>query len=300
MTIKFRCPNCDNLIAFADKHIGRTARCMGCQRHLIIPAEDDGKVVLIKEKVVPDDPIDGFTRALFIDNWKVFVNKTSVVQLVFVTAVVCFKFFLARFCCCNLVSYVICWGLLMGFYLNVIYETAFGENELPEIYLGTMVEFWWNIIRPFFVFTFTLFVVLLPFVVALSIFHEFGTDYNFYNVWKLEFGWVTLMQVLFCLGLFIFPMAILIVAIAKDYTALLRPDYYARPICKAFWPYVAVVFFLGIFCFVEIVASMFVPSESILVTAAGLALNLLVQVFAIVAMRAIGLFYRHYSCYLGW
>ena len=273
---------------------------MGCQRHLIIPAEDDGKAVLIKEKVVPDDPIEGFGRALFIDSWKVFFNKTSVVPLVFVAAVVCFKYFLARSCCCNLVSYVICWGLLMGFYLNVIYETAFGEDELPEIELGTAVEFWWNIIRPFFIFLYTLIAVLLPFIMLLAVFHEFGRDYNFYNIWKPEFGWVTLMQALFCLGLFVFPMAILIVAIAKDYIALLRPDYYVKPISKAFWPYLAVVFFLGIFCVVENFGSGFVPSESILFTVSGLIINLLVQVCAIVAMRAIGLFYRHYSCYLGW
>ena len=188
----------------------------------------------------------------------------------------------------------------MSVYLNVIYETAFGEDNLPPIEIGTIMEFWWNTLRPFFIFFYTLFVVLMPFIFALSIFHELGRDYDFFNIWRLEFGWVTLLQILFCLGLFIFPLAILTVAIAKDYTFLLRPDYYAKPICKAFWPYVAVVFFLGVFCFVEISASMFVPSESILVTAAGLALNLLVQVFAIVAIRAIGLFYRHYSCYLGW
>ncbi len=84
MTIKFRCPNCDNLIAFADKNAGRTARCMGCQRHLIIPSENNGKVELIKEKVVPDDPVEGFARALFFNSWKIFVKKTSLVPLVFV------------------------------------------------------------------------------------------------------------------------------------------------------------------------------------------------------------------------
>jgi len=35
-------------------------------------------------------------------------------------------------------------------------------------------------------------------------------------------------------------------------------------------------------------------------TAWHLALNLLVQVVAIYAMRAIGLFYRHYACYFAW
>jgi hypothetical protein len=36
------------------------------------------------------------------------------------------------------------------------------------------------------------------------------------------------------------------------------------------------------------------------ITAANLALNLAVQVVAIIAMRSIGLFYRHYSCHLRW
>jgi len=301
LTIKFRCPNCDNLIAFADKYVGKTARCMGCQRHLIIPAESDGEVELIAEKVVPAEPIEGFVRALFIDSWKVFVNKTSLVPLMFVTAVVFFKFFLAdAICCVNIISYVVCWGMLMSFYLNVIYETAFGEDNLPEIQLGTMLEFWWNIISPFLVFLFTLFIVLTPFFVTKRILHEFGRDYDFYGMWSFKFGWVTLMQVLFCMGMFIFPMAILTVAIAKDYFFLLRPDYYAKPICKAFWPYIAVVFFLGIFCVVEIFTSSFMPTIDISTNIAGVAMNLLVQICAIFAMRAIGLFYRHYSCYLGW
>ena len=35
-------------------------------------------------------------------------------------------------------------------------------------------------------------------------------------------------------------------------------------------------------------------------TARDLSLNLVVQVFAIIAMRSIGLFHRHYSCYFRW
>ena len=36
------------------------------------------------------------------------------------------------------------------------------------------------------------------------------------------------------------------------------------------------------------------------VTAGHLILNLAVQVIAILAMRSIGLFYRHYSCHFAW
>ena len=39
---------------------------------------------------------------------------------------------------------------------------------------------------------------------------------------------------------------------------------------------------------------------SITASSAQLGLNLAVQVLAIIAMRSIGLFYKHYQCYLRW
>ena len=37
MTIQFNCPNCDSVMAFADKHVGKRAKCTTCGQRLIIP-----------------------------------------------------------------------------------------------------------------------------------------------------------------------------------------------------------------------------------------------------------------------
>ena len=52
-------------------------------------------------------------------------------------------------------------------------------------------------------------------------------------------------------------------------------------------------------CFTETNTKQY-ESLSILNTAGNLAVNLVVQVVAITAMRSIGLFYRHYACYFSY
>ena len=96
-------------------------------------------------------------------------------------------------------------------------------------------------------------------------------------------------------------MAILTIAIGKDVT-LLRPDYILAPVFKAPMPYIVVVALLVITGVLEMQTYQFSYSEqvSIGLTSARLALNLAVQIIAIITMRSIGLFYRHYSCHVSW
>jgi hypothetical protein len=96
-------------------------------------------------------------------------------------------------------------------------------------------------------------------------------------------------------------MAILTTAVGKDIT-LLRPDYLLTPIFRAFTPYVVVVVLLAAAGVLEMQPNQFggLAGETVLSTAGKLTLNLAVQLLAITAMRSIGLFYRHYSCYLRW
>jgi hypothetical protein len=296
MTIQFFCPNCNEIIGFTDKHCGKRARCTNCGQLFIIPSESyekPKKVELPKEK---GEPMPGFYRAVFVDNWKLFFDSENVNSLVFVIAAVCFKFFSSRSCCCGFVTYYVVWGWLLGFYLNIIYETAFEIDKLPEIYLGTSVTFLWYIIKPFFLFCCTMAVVQLPFIITLILLKDKGLTYE--NIWQAEFGFRLLLQVFFILGLFLFPIAILTTAIGKDIT-MFRPDYLLRPVFKAFVPYAVTVVLLTAAALLEMQTTQYTGSG--LTTAAGpLALNLAVQVIAIIAMRSIGLFYRHYNCHLAW
>jgi ribosomal protein S27E len=296
MTIQFECPNCDSLIAFDDKHAGKRARCLTCGQILIIPSKDGEKPKKVKHKVEKSEPDPGFYRAVFVDVWKLFNDPENATSLVFVAAVVCFKFFLFPAMCCGYISFFIIWGWLLGFYLNIIYETAFGLDKLPEIYLGTSITFLWYIIKPFLIFFCTMAAVQLPFIIALSLLADKGIIYE--NLWHTHTGYYLLLQLLFILGLFLFPMAILTTAIAQTFT-MLRPDYILLPVLRAPVPYIIAVALLVAACFLEMQTAQY-DYSGFVITAGRLGLNLAVQVIAIIAMRAIGLFYRHYTCYLRW
>lgn len=298
MTIEFNCPHCGNLIAFDSKHAGKRAKCLGCGQKLVIPAQS----FVQPEQVAPDappreEPLPGFYRAVFLDNWRIFFRSPSVTPLAFVIAVVCFRFFLARgVLCLNHVASAIIWGWLFGFYLNVIYETACDEDVLPEIELGTFLTFVGHILRPMFLFGYTLFLVELPFIITLSLARSHGITAG--QVWSGHTPLHLLLQVFQIGGLLVFPAAVLTIAVGQDF-ALLRPDYLLLPLVKAFVPYVTVVLLLVAACYLELHTTQYTGAGR-MVTAWDLSVNLGVQVLAIFAMRSIGLLYRHYGCYFKW
>lgn len=296
MTIQFFCPNCNEIIGFPDKHSGKRARCTSCGQLFIIPSESykkPKKIELPKEK---GEPIPGFYHAVFVGNWKLFFDSENATSLVFVVAVVCFKFFTAGSPCCAFVTNYAVWGWLLGFYLNIIYETAFGIDKLPEIYLGTSVTFVWYIIKPLFLFSVTMAVVQLPFIITFVLLKDQGLTLE--NIWQAEIGFRLLLQVFFILGLFLFPIAILTTAVGRDFT-MFRPDYLLAPVFKAFVPYVVTVLLLIAAALLETQTTQY--TGAVLTTTTGhLAMNLAVQFIAIIAMRSIGLFYRHYNCHLAW
>jgi hypothetical protein len=297
MTIKFYCPNCAALIAFDSKHIGKRARCLTCGQIFMIPSKDDETPKKVKPEPEKADPVPGFYHAVFVDTWKIFINPPNTPSLVFVIAVVCFKFFLACEVCCGYLAFFVGWGWLLGFYLNIIYETAFEIDTLPEIYLGTSFTFLWYIIKPFAIFFFTMAAVQLPFIIALLLLKDKGLTPT--NMWDTQTGFHLLLQALFVLGLFLFPIAILTAAVGQDFIMLLRPDYLIAPVFRAFVPYLTAVALLVLASFLETQTAQY-GRLPFMALASRLGLNLAVQVLAIIAMRSIGLFYRHYSCYLRW
>jgi len=296
MSVQFYCPNCDALIAYSDDERGRQINCLSCGQLLIAPATDDEKPRIPEPEPEILEPLPGFYHAVFINSWKIFVDWDNITSLVFVIAVVCFKFFSAGSCCCAYVVHYAVWGWLFGFYLNIIYETALSTDKLPEIYLGTILTFVWYVIKPFLIFIYTLCIVQLPFIIASALLNHTGITPD--NMWEQYTGFHLLLQGLFVFGLFLFPMAILTASIGKDIT-LLRPDYFLRPVFKAFLPYVVVAVLLVAAGVSEIQTSQY-SGAGFSTTAVHLAINLAVQALAIIAMRSIGLFYRHYRCHLSW
>jgi len=298
MTIEFNCPNCGTVIAFDSKHSGKQARCLTCNQKFIIPEKSFEKPEKIApEPEVREDPVPGFRRAATVETWKLLFHPQNVTTLAFVTAAVSFRFFLDRGACClDHITIIIVWGWLFGFYLNIIQQTAYDEDLLPEIYLGNATTFLWYIVQPLLTFSYTLALAELPFFITLWLFQDSGvTVRNFgSDISPLHL----LLQFLFIFGLFVFPAAILTTSVGKD-LAMLRPNCLLAPILHAFGAYVYIVLLLAAACFIQFHARQYEGSH-FLITSLHLALNLLVQVIAIFAMRATGLFYRHYACYFRW
>ncbi|MBN2455639.1 MAG: hypothetical protein JXB29_03735, partial [Sedimentisphaerales bacterium] len=116
MTIQFYCPNCGALIAFDRKHIGEQAHCTTCDQHFIIPSKDFEKPRKVKLQPEKPEPIIGFYRSALLDSWKLFFDRENTTSLVFVAAVVSFRFFLVEFCCLGSLIHFVLWGWLFGFY----------------------------------------------------------------------------------------------------------------------------------------------------------------------------------------
>ena len=303
MSIQFNCPFCKAVIAFADKHAGKRARCLTCGQLFIIPAKDQERPqkveALSEEKKVP---VAGFYRSVFMDSWKMFIKPQNATGLVFVVATVCLKFFLGHtdysftmggFRVQAPTGFIItlaAWGCLFWYYMEIIYSAAFDVEELPEVYMGGLFGFIWNIIRSLCIFAVALVVVQLPCIIFLVVSRKTGIECPIIS------------HILAIAGLFAFPMAILTFSVGRDITMAFRPDYILKPIVNAFWPYFVVV---GFFVLVWELQLQTVGYGELLdrgKTVIGLYLlaNIAVQALALVSMRSIGLFHRHYSCYFPW
>ena len=303
MSIQFNCPHCGAIIAFNEKHCGKRARCLSCGQLFIIPSKGQEKPKKIKpEKEKPGKPLPGFYRAAFVDNWKLFAKSKNITGFVFILTAVCFKFFTARwnftvtltgpwnsidiYVPLGYIFHTAAWGFLFWYYMEIIYSTAFEIEKLPDIAMGGFYGFIWHIIKSVYTFLIALFVVELPFLIVATTLKITGSE------------WPVLLYTLIFGGLFLFPMAILTVAIGRDLT-MLRPDYLLIPILKAFTPYLAMSIPLGIASFLQFQASQYNNQEP-MVDASYLLLNFIAQILILMSMRAIGFFYKHYTCCLLW
>jgi hypothetical protein len=160
------------------------------------------------------------------------------------------------------------------------------------------------------IFAFTCFMVMLPFFIALAILSDNPEPKAFQGqgeiwvnpiseIWHTSTVTNWILRFLFIAGLFIFPTAILAAAVIEDLPELFRFDRLIMPVFKAFVPYLVVVGLLALTCFIEINTRQKTPgsNEPMMHVAGKLAVNLAAQAVAIIAMRSIGLFYRHFGCY---
>jgi hypothetical protein len=104
-------------------------------------------------------------------------------------------------------------------------------------------------------------------------------------------------------GLFGLPAALLIVSVGQDLVMLLRPDYLVVPIVKAFRPYLVtagLVIFATALLWKTGLYNVQMLSKGYVSVGLHLAGCIGAGVIGIIAARSVGLFCRHYGCYLPW
>jgi hypothetical protein len=302
MPITCACPKCNAHCEYDEETAGLAIECNNCGRIFLSPSGQDKKA-----PSKPEAPIPGFYRAVFIGAWKLFARPHNYILIGLIITITIFKFFLAGGLCADrartsVLSYmyiagvllkILLWGWFAGIYFNIICDTAYGEDNLSDdvedAITAIVTAFASSIGRPILLFYYALIGSQIPLIVAVAVFQIAGFKLNI------------LLHFLFLTGLFLFPVALLTVAVTEDILSM-RPDYFFKPILKAFRPYLVVFAFtiaaaIGWLLIGDMDA---VVGTSQLRIALELLLNIGFQFFAIMTMRTIGLYYRHYSCYFPW
>ena len=303
------CPKCNTECEYDDEAAGFAIECKKCGRVFVTPSEEE----LEKQPQKPETPSPHFYRVVFIDTWKIFVRPHNYILIGLLVVMAVFKFFLAGQLCAdrlktNAISFmyvagmflkILFWGWFAGIYFNIIYDTAYNNDDLTDEVedpiTAIATAFASSIGRPILLFYYALVGTLLPWILGMTILAIFGQFIGggiAANIFIIA---------LFAGSVFLFPAAILTVAVTEDILSM-RPDYFLKPIIKAFGPYLvvaAITAAAGVYWYV-IGDSDAVANASPFRIVLELLLNIGFQFFVIIAMRTIGLYYRHYQCYFPW
>jgi DNA-directed RNA polymerase subunit RPC12/RpoP len=301
MEIEFFCPKCFEVLTAEKEQAGKTFDCPHCDYHLIIPKQSFDRAKTYEPEPEITDPIPGFWYAATAGCVKQLTNlKDNLTPLILVAAIIAPKFLFIHFDI-SLVfpKFVInipigsaiaifSWAVLFWYYAQVINAVAFDVAELPNTWMGDIFAFFDTTIKSLFAFAGALLSVQVPTIIVFIIEKKTGVQ-------------LTFLKILFAnLGLFFFPVAILSVAVGRDFMLLTTPYKYFTAIKKAFWPYTFTVLLLIVAWFCQFKTKNFheVRSASSLIITLHFVANFAVQLLAISAMRSIGLFYKHFCCYM--
>ncbi len=300
MTRTFYCPGCGGICGFAERHAGRTARCTRCNQRFIIPDVNNVKAQKVKEE--RGNPLPGFYRQVLIKTWPVFFHKDSLVSLAFLASLIVFRFFLTNvdlsaalpgFVLLAPIGWIIVfltWGCQIWYCMETISTTMDQWDDFLSPDIGAGFEFIWNMIKTWYLFVVAVILVEVPFLLLAG--------------WlqNARIGWPWLWQTITLAGFILLPMALLILASGPQMYSILRPDYFGIPIVRAFRPYLLVAAIFLLAAWFELITKQYhaVQDQSRLVIAMHLAGNLLAANLWLVAMRAIGLFGRHFHSVLPW
>jgi len=309
MTIEFNCPRCGALIGFADQHAGKRAHCATCKQRFFVPDKSFDPPELIAGE--PEDrgqPVPGFYRAALTDSWPAVLRLKHGMALTFIAVATTFKFFTAHIDYSFTISgngrdlfrvflpiggfiRLAVWGYLFWYYLEVINWSTQDDAELPEIEIDSLTDFFAKSFKSIYTFAMALFICMLPTITYLA-FARASTSAGRAGA------------ILSNAGLFMFPMLILTAGVNQDVQVMMRIDNMIKPIVRAFLPYLTCAVLVMLVWYAQMHTHNY--RDAVLQSAVSsttflhLAAQWGIQVLALITMRSMGLFYRHYACYFKW
>ncbi len=303
MAISFYCPTCQNFCSSGEESAGKHAACQACGQEFMIPDEDGGQALKVKS-VRDNQPMPGFWQAAFRDSAKLLTVGGNATGAVFVCAAMGFKFFcghgniriLVFYIPIGFITQIISWGCICWYLMCVITAVYEEQDELPDIEIGFGFEFFGNVFKSICLFIYAFLIPIIPFlllsklsvILVPKLFSGTNVDISLFKNWFV-----------FC-GVFFFPISVLLITVARGLWMVFWPMNIIRPIVKSPLAYIftASVVVLSAAIHLMVYNYVTVRGESDAVIAMHLAANLGAGLFSIIAMRIVGLFGRHFSCYL--
>lgn len=311
MPIRYQC-ECGATIRLPDWSVGRRARCQTCQKTFTVP---DGPawpenldvnappipkpdIELVKPAPEPrlpggrDENQDWIQAARqpfwkdLLDSFVLCFDVGNVVSLLIIAFLHFWLVLLGFAGFLGMIGTVLIYGYLCAFYQSIIVETASGEDKLPTAMVNNVLD---DLLVPLLRFIATWLVALLPaIVVNLAV-----------RIWGLSVP-PELGPALIILGCVFWPVIILAVSIGGGFNGL-WPHVIVSTALSAPLAYVAIcatlVVAVGLMWLPELVPATWLPASFLTLRTLN---GVLTAYASIVAMRAIGLYYRHYKYKFPW
>jgi len=188
---------------------------------------------------------------------------------------------------------ILSFGWLCSYYMRIVLEVAGDEDELP----GTLSEGWWDAtFRPLIVFVATWACLLCPAIVLIWLRNNMNLN--------VPILWI---QAVLVLAVVMWPMAALCVSIG-GVSVFARADLMLYSVARTILPYTVVWILLlitgvGAYYLVYLISAGVGGGRPLLSRhplATVALLSLILTYSAIVAMRVIGLYYRHFKHRFAW
>ncbi|MBN1816796.1 MAG: hypothetical protein JW828_05520 [Sedimentisphaerales bacterium] len=316
-TITFDCPGCGGICGFDNKHAGRLARCTRCQQRFIVPQFNGQPAQKIKPDEDQGEAIGGFYHALFIDNIASFFRISSSTPMIWM-AVLAIVRFAVRHRNYSLSVYVqatgktatlplpfglalalFLTGCMLRYYMELARSAAFEEDVMPDTEFHSPVRFTASTFGALYSFFVMGALACVPMLAVYLVLRTLGLWSDVESDQVSRIGWSGL-GIAAVPGLFLFPMLFLVAAVMEDLTMLFDVRSLFRPIRKAFGPYLLLMWTVAPVVVVHGWAFGFGWDRriepDILVFRAVVAI--LLSVWTLATARGVGLFYRHYGCYM--